>query len=33
MMMSQEACCHFLVFFLGAKDDDELGKLTIIYYI
>jgi hypothetical protein len=33
MMVSWEAHCHFLGFFSGAKDDNELGKLAIIYYI
>jgi hypothetical protein len=33
MMVSREACCHFLVFFSGGEDDDELGRLAVIYYI
>jgi hypothetical protein len=33
MMASREARHHFLVVFSGAEDDDDLGRLAIIYYI
>jgi hypothetical protein len=33
MTANQEACRHFLIFFLGVKDNDKPGKLVVIYYI
>jgi hypothetical protein len=33
MMASQEAHCHFLVFFLGVEDDDELSRFVVLLHL